>query len=133
MTYHELPIPEQIFIAQSNAIRDAADRGACVIIGRCGDYVLGERKNCVKIFIHAPLEWRVKVVRDEYREEEGCGEPSGFVRKLDKDRAAYYNFFTHQKWGRVQNYHLCLDSSIGFDASVRILKNFVEEFSNIDA
>ncbi|MDR1650631.1 MAG: cytidylate kinase-like family protein [Synergistaceae bacterium] len=127
MTYHELPIPEQVFIAQSKVIKDTADKESCVIIGRCADYVLAERKNCVKIFIHAPLELRITIVRDRYHE--GSGELSGFIRKQDKDRASYYSFFTHQKWGRAQNYNICLDSSIGIEASVTLLKKFVEEFT----
>jgi cytidylate kinase len=127
MTYHELPIPEQVFIAQSNVIKKIAERESCVIIGRCADYVLSEMPYCARVFIHAPIDWRVKIVRDEYHE--GEGELPGFIRKQDKDRASYYNFFTQQKWGRAQNYHLCLDSSVGIDPSVRMLKQFVEEFA----
>ncbi|MDR3164275.1 MAG: cytidylate kinase-like family protein [Synergistaceae bacterium] len=127
MTYNELPIPEQVFIAQSNAIREIASRESCVIIGRCADYVLAEMKRRVNFFIYAPLEWRLKIVRDEYRE--GEGELSGYIRKQDKDRASYYNFFTQKKWGKAQNYNLCLDSSIGLPASVKLLKKYVEEFA----
>jgi cytidylate kinase len=130
MTYHELPIPEQVFIAQSNVIKDISERESCVIIGRCADYVLAEEKRCVRIFVHAPMEWRIKLVRDEYHE--GTGELSGYIRKQDKDRASYYNFFTQQKWGRAQNYNLCLDSSIGISASARLLKNYVEEFASLE-
>ena len=128
MTYHELPVPEQVFIAQSNVIKKIAERESCVIIGRCADYVLSEMAHCARVFVHAPINWRAKIVRDEYHE--GEGELLGFIRKQDKDRASYYNFFTQQKWGRAQNYHLCLDSSIGIDPSVRMLKQFVEEFAS---
>ncbi|MDR1966788.1 MAG: cytidylate kinase-like family protein [Synergistaceae bacterium] len=126
-TYHELPIPEQVFIAQSNVIKGIAGREPCVIIGRCADYVLGAQENCIRFFVHAPLEWRIRIVRDEYKE--GTGELGGYIRKQDKDRASYYNFFTQQKWGRAQNYNLCLDSSIGIEASVRLLAKFAEEFA----
>ncbi|MDR3280159.1 MAG: cytidylate kinase-like family protein [Synergistaceae bacterium] len=128
MTYHELPIPEQVFIAQSKIIKGIADRESCLFIGRCADYVLAGRENCVRIFIHAPLEWRIGIVRDVYHE--GSGELSGYIRKQDKDRASYYNFFTQQKWGKPQNYNLCLDSSIGIKPSVRLLKKFIEEFAD---
>ncbi|MDR2780374.1 MAG: cytidylate kinase-like family protein [Synergistaceae bacterium] len=127
MTYNELPIHEQVFIAQSNVIKDVAERESCVIIGRCADYVLSGMENCVRIFVHAPLEWRIKIVRDDYKE--GFGELSGYIRKQDKDRAAYYNFFTQQKWGKAQNYHLCIDSSIGIQPTVELLKKYVEEFA----
>jgi hypothetical protein len=127
MAGRELPIPEQVFLAQSRAIRNAAEKGSCVIIGRCADYVLRDHENCLRVFIHAPLDWRVKVVRDEYREGESPFEEH--VRREDKNRAAYYNFFTQEKWGKAQNYHLCLDSSLGVASSVRLLKGLVEEFT----
>jgi cytidylate kinase len=129
MTYNELPISEQVFIAQSNVIRDIASRESCVIIGRCADYVLAEMEGCVHFFIYAPLEWRLKIVRDEYKE--GEGELSGYIRKQDKDRASYYNFFTQKKWGKAQNYNLCLDSGIGIPASVKLLKTYVEDFAKL--
>jgi cytidylate kinase len=128
MTNLCLPVPEQVFIAQSNAIKRIAERESCVIIGRCADYVLAGTPNRLSVFIHAPIEWRVRLVRDEYRE--GTGELAGFIRRQDKERAAYYNFFTQQKWGRSQNYNLCLDSGMGIGASVRLLEKFVEEFMN---
>jgi cytidylate kinase len=129
MTYNELPISEQVFIAQSNIIREIASRESCVIIGRCADYVLAEMRECVHFFVYAPLDWRVKIVRDEYKE--GEGELTGYIRKQDKDRASYYNFFTQKKWGKAQNYNLCLDSSIGIPASVKLLKMYVEEFAEL--
>lgn len=131
MTYNELPIQEQVFIAQSNIIKNIAERESCIVIGRCADYVLSEMKRCVRIFIHAPLEWRVEMVRDQYKE--GLGDLRGYVRKQDKDRAAYYSFFTQQKWGHAQNYHLCIDSSIGISPSVELLKKYVEEFAGLNA
>ncbi|MDR1509912.1 MAG: cytidylate kinase-like family protein [Synergistaceae bacterium] len=127
MTYNELPIQEQVFIAQSNIIKDIAERESCVIIGRCADYVLSGTESCVRIFIHAPLEWRIEMVRDQYKE--GLGDLRCCIRRQDKDRAAYYNFFTQQKWGHAQNYHLCIDSSVGIAPSVELLKKYVEEFA----
>jgi cytidylate kinase len=127
MTYLDAPVQERVFIAESNVIRDAASRGSCVIIGRCADYVLSGVADCVKIFVHAPIELREARVRDEYHE--GSGELLGFVRKQDKDRAAYYNFFTQRKWGRAQNYDICIDSGVGIPESVRVLRKFIEEFA----
>jgi cytidylate kinase len=72
------------------------------------------------------MEFRVGITRDEYHE--GGDDPECFIRKQDKCRASYYNFFTQRKWGKAQNYNLCLDSSVGVQASVRLLKKFVEEF-----
>jgi cytidylate kinase len=130
MQNQELPIPEQVFLAQSSAIKSLAGKGSCVIIGRCADYVLDDMKNCVRVFIYAPIETRVRTVRDEYRE--GQGDVEAYIRKQDKVRASYYNFFTQQKWGRAQNYNICIDSGIGIQASVRVIKNYVHEFSGAE-
>ncbi|MDR0648807.1 MAG: cytidylate kinase-like family protein [Synergistaceae bacterium] len=130
MHNRELPIPEQVFLTQSNVIKALAGKGPCVIIGRCADYVLADVKNCIRVFIYAPIETRVRTARDEYHE--GEGDIEGYIRKQDKGRASYYNFFTQQKWGRAQNYHLCVDSSIGMAASVRVIKNYVLEFSGAE-
>jgi hypothetical protein len=71
------------------------------------------------------------MVRDRYKE--GLGELRGYIRKQDKDRASYYSFFTQQKWGKAQNYHLCIDSSIGITPSAELLKKYVEEFAGLNA
>jgi cytidylate kinase len=127
MNYQELPIPEQVYLAQSNVIRSLAEKGSCVIIGRCADYVLENDPNCIRVFVYAPLDLRVRIVREKYHED--VADTENYIRRQDKGRASYYNFFTQRKWGKAQNYNLCLDSGIGIPASVRLLKKFVEEFA----
>jgi cytidylate kinase len=126
--FQELPIPEQIFLAQSKVIKELAEKGSCVIIGRCADYVLKDCADCIRIFIYAPTEYRVNIVKEVYGEDKS--DPEAYILKQDRMRAAYYNFYTQQKWGKTQNYNLCLDSSIGVPASLRVLKKFVEEFED---
>jgi cytidylate kinase len=126
MTGPELPAAEQVYLAQAQAILKIARKESCVIVGRCADYVLREFDNCLRVFIHAPLEWRLKRVRDEYHEVvANCAD---YLRKQDKNRAGYYNYFTEYKWGKAQNYHLAVDSSIGITAVVRVLKAYIDAF-----
>ena len=61
-----LPMSDQVFIAQSNIIKKVADEGPCVIVGRCADYVLENQPNCLHVFIHAPLEERIRRVKEFY-------------------------------------------------------------------
>jgi cytidylate kinase len=126
MTSQELPLAEQVFLAQSKAIQKIAQKESCVIVGRCADYVLRELDNCLRIFIHAPLEWRIKCVRDEYRES--VANYADYLQKQDKNRAGYYYYFTQNKWGKAQNYHLSIDSSIGIAVVVRVLKELAAAF-----
>ncbi|MGD8400061.1 MAG: cytidylate kinase-like family protein [Bacillota bacterium] len=126
MTGPELPAAEQVYLAQAQAILKIARKESCVIVGRCADYVLREFDNCLRVFIHAPLEWRLKRVRDEYHEV--VANYADYLRKQDKNRAGYYNYFTEYKWGKAQNYHLAVDSSIGITAVVRVLKAYIDAF-----
>lgn len=130
MTGYELPVSEQVFLAQSNVIQRVSADHSCVIVGRCADYVLRGRPNCIRVFIHAPFEERVKRIREVYGEEKSRLED--YIRKQDKNRAAYYNYYTQNRWGRAQNYHLCIDSSIGISTSVQMIKELVTGFTKGD-
>lgn len=106
-----LPINQQLAFAQFNAIRVAAREGNCIFIGRCADYVLRQRKDVVDLFIHADMESRKQRVianPDIYHVTSDNVERA--IRKKDKQRADYYNFFTHGDWGSADNYHLALDT-----------------------
>ncbi|MDR1066918.1 MAG: cytidylate kinase-like family protein [Clostridiales bacterium] len=112
-----VPPQEQIFIAQSKIIKELAEKESCVIIGRCADYVLRDNPNLISVFIHAPIESRIKAYG---------GNTEDFVRKLDKMRAHYYSYFTQRKWGNSHNYNICVDSRIGVDATAKVVKDYVE-------
>ncbi len=114
-----LSIPDQVFIAQSGVIRDLADKGGCVIVGRCADYILRGRPNLLRIFVYAPLEERVRRAREEYHDEKENLE--SFVTRQDKQRASYYNYFTSTRWGERKSYDLCVSSSLGLDAAVEVI------------
>lgn len=126
MTSNELPAAEQVFLAQSQVIRKIAQEGSCVIVGRCADYILREFDNCLRVFVHAPLEWRIQCVRDIYHEN--VDNYADYLQKQDKNRAGYYNYFTQNKWGKAQNYHLSIDSSIGIPPTVQVLKQMAAAF-----
>lgn len=124
----ELPLTEQVFLMQNRIIRDIASRENCVIVGRCADYILREEPHCIRTFIHAPINKRVSRVKEFYNEEQGTDEQvKNRILKMDKKRAAYYDYFTQHKWGQAQNYNITLDSSIGIDVSVEMLAAVVRE------
>ena len=126
MTSNELPVAEQVFLVQSQVIRRLAQERSCVIVGRCADYILRDFPNCLRIFVYAPLEWRGQCVRDIYHENVDNYED--YLQKQDKNRAGYYNYFTQNKWGKAQNYHISIDSSIGIASTVRVLKEMTAVF-----
>lgn len=113
-------IPDQVYIAQSKVIRRVAEEGPCVIVGRCADYILRDDPRRLSVFVHAPLDERVRRAREEY----GVQEPNleSFVLRQDKARASYYNYFATGKWGQSREYDLCVSSHMGIAAAVATIK-----------
>lgn len=121
------PISNQVYFAQSKVIEQIAKRGSAVIVGRCADSVLHGKSKCLNIFIHAPLEARVKRVI----EFDNCSEKVA-VQKIiqsDKVRSNYYNFYAGTEWGKAQNYHLCINSSLGIDLAINNILNLVKQIN----
>lgn len=105
---------------QYKIITQLAEKEPCVIVGRCADYILQDRADCLKVFIHADMDFREKRIVEVYGEREEA--PEERLKDKDKRRAAYHRFYTNMKWGHAQNYHLTLDSGVlGIDKCVDII------------
>ena len=131
MGAQQLPMNDQIFLIQSKIIREIAEKGPCVIVGRCADYVLRERKDLLSVFIHAPLSFRAQ--RAQKVNEKTASNIVYFVKKKDKKRAAFYNYFSQNKWGDARHYHLAISSVYGVDFAVEVLKHAAESFPGGEA
>jgi cytidylate kinase len=99
---------DKMFSIQSRIIEELAEEGPCVIVGRCADFVLRDKADCLNVFIHASMEKRAERIVKEYGER--TESPEKRLKEKDKRRAAYHRFYTDMKWGHAQNYHVCLDS-----------------------
>ena len=111
-----------MFNIQSEVIRGIADKGDAVIIGRCADYILREKK-CLNVFIGAPEEFRIRRLMQEENLSED--EAEKLMRKKDRTRETYYNYYTFGAWGHASNYHLCVDSSVlGIDGTADYIIDF---------
>ncbi|MBR5531956.1 MAG: cytidylate kinase-like family protein [Bacteroidales bacterium] len=120
---------EYIFKCQSEVIQMIAEKGNCVLVGRCADYVLRDMPNCLNIFLHAPLEARIQRVmaRDKISEKEA----TNIVKRHDKQRSSYYNFFTDKTWGDGKSYHFSIDSSLlGISETCDIICSFVNKYKS---
>lgn len=119
-----LPLSEKIFLVQSQVIKEVAEEGSCVIVGRSANYVLSENPNCINIFLQADLKDRVQRAIQQYDLPEKNAEAA--VIKTDKRRANYYNYFTGGKWGKAENYDLILNTSrLDLDHVVDVIKAYV--------
>lgn len=105
---------------QYKVIMELAEKGPCVIVGRCADFILQDKADCLKIFIHADMAFRAKRIVEVYGERDQA--PEERLRDKDKRRAAYHRFYTDMKWGYAQNYHLTLNSGVlGIDKCADII------------
>jgi len=121
-----LPVSDQIFLAQSQVIQEIHKQGSCVIVGGCADYILRDCDDCLNVFVHAPLESRIARVREEYSDL--SEDIRTYVLKQDKKRVTYYNYFTQNKWGYADNYHLCVNSALGIDIAVNVIFEATKAF-----
>ena len=120
-----VPMNDRLFLLQHDIIKKiSAD--PCVIVGRCADYVLKDRTDCVKVFIYADLQNRIEYavkVHDVPREK-----AASVIQKTDKSRANYYNYYSTGKWGDTKNYDLCINSgSLGSDKCVELIEFYLKQ------
>lgn len=109
----QMPLQQRIFMAQFDVISKIASEGPCVIVGRCADYVLRERNDLFRVFVYANEETRVRRIMDiEIANGNSCDENAARdkLRKSDKQRKNYYNFFSDGDWGLRNKYDLMLRS-----------------------
>lgn len=118
-------LEQQVYLATFNTIRQIAKEGPCVIIGRCADYALADNPNLLSLFVHAPLEDRVRRVAK--RQNLSPEKAKALIVKTDKRRASYYEYYSSRKWGVPDSYDYCLNSSfLGLGGTVELVRAMVE-------
>ena len=122
-----LPLQDRMFLVHARIIKQIADEGPCVIIGRSAEYFLAGRPELLSIFIHADRDARVRRVmqRNNLNEQEA----EVRIRKTDKQRAVFYEQRTDQRWGKASNYHLSISSSaFGIDDAVDLIVRIASRY-----
>lgn len=118
-------VSDLLYIAQRTVIQNLAEKGNCVIVGRCADYILRDRDDVFNIFIKAQPEFKQKRIVEKYGERPES--PEKRVNDKDKRRIAYYKYYTGRKWGDADNYELCLDSGvIGVEKCIDLIVNVLK-------
>lgn len=119
---HDLSMNDKAFLHQSSVIREIANKGGCIIVGRCADYVLKDYTNVLKVFVYADLESRKERIEHIYKEADE--KALSKIEKTDKKRASYYKFYTGQNFGEAKNYDICLNTSLlGIERCVEIVQS----------
>lgn len=122
----KMPLTHVVFQAESEVILKLADEGSCVIVGRCADFVLKDRDDVLDVFVYASMDNRIERVTKMYGEQ--VKNVPAFINRYDKDRAAYYDYYTSKKWGDLRSYHLSLNSDMGIKNCVEIVKTAYKEW-----
>ena len=121
-----LSLNDRLYLVQEEVIKGVACEGSCVIVGRCADYVLRDRSDVLNVYIHADMEDRKERAVHSYEVDERDIE--GSIKKIDKRRANYYEYYTDRKWGRAENYDISINSStFGIDGTVEIIKMLAQK------
>lgn len=118
---------DRVFKMQSDIIKEKAATENCVIVGRCANYVLEDHDNCIRVFIYADIEKRINRIMTRH----GLVDRDvaiKLIKKTDKNRRSYYQFYSEMKWGRIEGQDLLINSGLlGIDGTVALLKNIVKQ------
>lgn len=123
---------EDLFRIQSDSIIKIANEGSAIFVGRCADYILRERANCLNVFITAAPQERVARLLEcgkiPNAEKYSNDEMVELLEKSDSKRENYYNYFTYKQWGAAASYDLCLNSSLlGIEGCVKVISDIIKE------
>lgn len=120
-----IPINDKVFEIQRNIIKKVANEGQCIIIGRCSDYILSDRDDVINVFIYCDNDMRYKRIAE--RDNISINAAIEKIKKTDRNRANYHNYYADNKWGDINSYDLCINSKIGIEKTVEILKSVICE------
>lgn len=124
-TVNGLSVTDRLYLEQSKIIEELAEKGNCVIVGRCADYILKDRPDVLHVFIHANTQCRAKRIVELYGESDKA--PEKRLEDKDQKRKIYYRNYTGRNWGQAQNYDMCLNSSVlGLEACAEFVVQAVK-------
>ena len=128
VSYYDTPVTDRVFLAQSDAIKDLAAQGSCVIVGRCAHYILRNGPDLVAVFIRSKMEDRVRHAVEHY------GLPAANaidnLKRIDRNRINYYKYYTSRQWGSIENYDAVINTSFtGINGAVAVIKTMLLERS----
>lgn len=122
--YNNLSNDDNLFIAESKAIKEIADKGSCVIVGRCSNYILRDNANVVNIFLYSDDESKVQRAVKYYGLEEKNALKE--INKINKNREKHYHYYTHENWRDISNYDLSINvDKMGVDKTAELIESFI--------
>ncbi len=118
--YFGLDNSDELFIKESEMIKEVAEKESCVIIGRCSDFILKDRENVIKVFVYSDMEDKIKRAIEIYGFDESKAEKE--IKRIDKLRANHYKYYTEKEWDDHSNYDICINSdTLGVEKSADLM------------
>ena len=115
----------QVVSAQFEAMRNIAEKGNCIFVGRCADYILRDHDDLISVFILGDMDERLKCL--ERRQGLDEVEARKKIKEVDKDRSSFYRYYSDQTWGDAQNYDMCINSSkLGVEGTVQVILDYIK-------
>ena len=115
---------DKLFESESKVIESLASKEACVIVGRCADYVLRNRKHTIRIFLYSDMNSKINRSIKYYGLDKSTAEKE--INKINKQRAKHYNNFTNREWNSFDNYDLAINvDKLGVEETAEMIKNII--------
>ena len=115
----------QVVSAQFESMRNIAEKGNCIFVGRCADYILRDHDDLISVFILGDMDERLKCL--ERRQGLDEVEARKKIKEVDKDRSSFYRYYSDQTWGDAQNYDMCINSSkLGVEGTVQVILDYIK-------
>lgn len=112
---------DQLYQKQQEIIMNLAAKGSCVMVGRATDYILKDEPDCIKVFIYAPMKFRVKNIMEKHHIEEA--QAKKLVKKMDVARKSYHAYYSNGKWNQKEGKDILLNrAAFGVKGCVDILE-----------
>ena len=128
--YFGLNNSDELFIKESELIKEVADKESCVIVGRCADFILKDRENVIKVFVYSDMEDKVKRTTEFYGFDKEKAEKE--IKRIDKLRANHYKYYTEKDWNNHSNYDICINSdTFGVEKSAEMICDLVKDKERI--
>lgn len=119
-----MPMEDRVFSAQADMITSIAEKESAIFVGRCANSILKDNPNLISVFIHTDYERRIKRIAEYEKITNNAA--ADIIKKADKRRASYNNYFSDLKWGDASTYDLCINSRVGFNKAAQLIKFFAE-------
>jgi len=125
VSFYDIPVTDKLFLAQSEVIRELAEKGSCVIIGRCADFVLRDEPGLVRVMIRGEKEDRIRFAVENY--DLSPEKAVEAMKKIDKSRINYYKYYTNRQRYDFDNFDLVVNTSFtGYSGATAIIKTMLE-------